>query len=66
MWFTATVYAYDALDSVIVSARVRLRADDPLDGYETVCERQCTLPGVGEADGTLWLKDALVGLLETL
>lgn len=64
MWYTATMYAYDAIDKVVVSATVRATsgyAGAPIaEVYSTVATTQ----GVGEDDPNQWLRDALVALLE--
>ena len=66
MWFQAELYAYDALSSVQVSARVVLLGDTPPHRPVTVLRCATTIDGVGETSAEEWLKDALVGLLETL
>lgn len=66
MWFTATINAYDALDTVVVCASVRKREDDAKGRRMTVYRYATTADGVGESEPERWLKDALVALLETL
>lgn len=66
MWYVTTINAYDALDRVVVAAVVRATAGGVGDPIINVLEHVATVEGVGENDPTQWLRDALVGLLESL
>ena len=66
MYRIASIAAYDVLDSVHISAQVVL-----YEGVEEVThtvELSCatTVDGVGSSSGSVWLRDALVALAETL
>ena len=66
MYRTATIAAYDVMDTVHITALVTLY--DGEGNYEHEVEFRCatTVDGVGSSDGRLWLRDALVALAETL
>ena len=66
MLFTATIYAYDALSTVQITAEVRLHTGTGETGSEAVLRATTAIPGVGEGDPRNWLEDVLVGLLEAL
>jgi len=66
MWYAATINAFDLIDRVHVSAIVRCHEVDGEGMTTVVWQGASTVAGVGEADPHLWLKDALVALLETL
>lgn len=66
MWFTASVHAYDVMDSVQITASVTALGTEGEQGFHLVLSANTLLDGVGEADPRQWLEDALVGLLETL
>lgn len=66
MWFSASVFAYDAMDQVVITGRVW---DDNGLGEKQMQERiSCatTVSGVGQDDPREWLRDALVALIEAL
>lgn len=66
MWYVTTINAYDALDRVVVAAVVRATAGGTGDPIVDVLQHVATIDGVGEDDPREWLRDALVGLLESL
>ena len=66
MWYAATINAFDLIDRVHVSAVVRCHGSNGEETTVTVWQGSATFAGVGEGDPQLWLKDALVGVLETL
>lgn len=66
MWYSTTLNAYDVMGNVHIAVVVRALSDGPLQAFETVLQCETTIPGVGEADPRLWLKDALIGMLEAL
>lgn len=66
MYRIATIAAYDVMETVHVHATVRL-----WDGLQTgspTAEFSCTatVQGVGSSEDHEWLRDALVGLIESL
>ena len=66
MWLSTTVNAYDVMGEVHIAAVVRGLSDGPLQEFENVLQCETTIQGIGETDPRLWLKDALIGLLEAL
>lgn len=66
MWYTATLTAYDCLDSVVIVVTVRSTNPGPDGGLTTELEHCATVEGVGEGNPRQWLVDALVSALETL
>lgn len=66
MRYEARVTAYDVMDKVCVALVVLEAGDLPQISTRVVLRTVTTLPGEGESDPSLWAKDALVGLLETL
>jgi hypothetical protein len=66
MYRTATVVAYDVMDTVFVTCTVRLY--DTLNPGSSEAELTCatTIQGVGSGSSRDWMQDALVGLLEAL
>lgn len=66
MWYVATINAYDALDRVVVAAVVRASAGGTGDPITDVLQHVSAIEGVGEDDPREWLRDALVGLLESI
>lgn len=68
MYYTGSVMCYDCLGSVRVCWDVQQWEPDE-SGKPTATKlisRYIDVPGVGEADPTLWLRDALVAALEQL
>lgn len=65
MWMSSHVSTYDCLDRVHVSAQVW---EDPGNGEPKtlVLQAVCDVQGEGVTDPKEWLKDALIGLVETL
>jgi len=66
MYYTATVNAYDALDRVIIAVVLRCKEEASSSSSSYVETLAAEIQGTGETDAREWLKDALVGLLETL
>lgn len=66
MWLSTSLNAYDVMGNVHISCVVRGLSDGPLQSFETLLECAATIDGTGETDPREWLKDALIGLLETL
>lgn len=66
MYRVATIACYDVMDTVQISATVRLW--DGIEVKPSDRELHCaaTVQGVGSAEGREWLRDALVGLIEAL
>lgn len=64
MWYSATIIAYDVLDTVHIRVSVRQAGAAIGDPTEPVLQRTTTLPGVGESDAHEWLRDVLVACLE--
>lgn len=65
MYQIATISCYDVMDSVHITARVRQYdplADTP--SYE--CHWETTILGEGECEPSVWLREALIGLIEAL
>lgn len=60
------VYAYDVLEMIQVSLRVRIYEGYDEEASDEVFRVSTTLRGTGETDARLWAQDALVGLLEAL
>lgn len=65
-WQTATVHAYDVMDSVMITAVVRSTEGVGLERSPVELRATTTISGVGEDDPREWLRDALIGLLEAL
>lgn len=66
MYYLASVHAYDAMGYVIVSAQLKESTGAPGSELRDVLTTSTRLDGVGEDDPARWLRDALVGLAETL
>lgn len=66
MYYIASIHAYDAVGYVIVGAQVKESTGAPGSVLEPVLSVSTRLDGVGEDDPARWLRDALVGLAETL
>jgi hypothetical protein len=66
MRISATITAYDYMDKVGVTATLHTMPNRRSVPPERLYHKTVTLQGVGEADPVEWLKDALIGLLETL
>jgi hypothetical protein len=65
MRYSATIYANDVMDQVVLS--VAVWADDGWGDRPTLDVKVSTqVPGVGESDATEWLKDALIAVIEAL
>lgn len=65
MWLSAEIRAYDCLTEVVVTARI-FTADHTAETKATVLEVNTQIPGEGVTDSREWLRDALIGLLESL
>lgn len=66
MRLVTTVHAYDVMDRVQVGATVRQYEETTREPSDTVLVCTTTFPGTGETDPKEWLRDALIGLLESL
>lgn len=66
MMLTATLYAHDVMDLVIVTASVRALAGATGEPTGLLLQASTEFRGVGESRPDRWLEDALVGLLERL
>lgn len=66
MYRVATVAAFDVMETVQVTATVRLWDGLRTDGSDAEFSCTATVQGVGSGDGRDWLRDALVGLIEAL
>lgn len=66
MRYEATLTAFDVMDQVWISVRVRSQ-QSVAEGHpvEVLTGSEC-IAGVGEDDPRQWLLDALVGLIEAL
>jgi hypothetical protein len=66
MYRVATISVFDVMDSVQIHGRVRLWTGMVTDGNDVEFDCDAMIQGVGSGDGREWLKDALIGLIETL
>jgi len=66
MYYLARVHAYDAMGYVVISAELKESTGAPGSELHTVLTTSTRLDGVGEDEPARWLRDALVGLAETL
>lgn len=66
MYRVATIACYDVMDTVQISATVRLWDGLVTDGSDVEFHCAATVQGVGSAEGHEWLRDALIGLIESL
>lgn len=66
MYRTATVAAYDVLDTVHLTCTVTLYDGLGLGQHEVELHTVATVDGVGSSEGSIWLRDALVALIESL
>lgn len=66
MYLTLHVDAFDMLEQIHVSLRVRQLESDGEGLSSLLIERSVTFPGTGEDDPGTWAKDALVALIEAL
>lgn len=66
MYRTATIAAYDVMDTVYITATVTLYegVGEPSHAVEFHCAT--TVDGLGSSTAEVWLRDALVALAETL
>lgn len=66
MYRTASIAAFDVLDTVHIAASVTLY--DGLGTGQHEVELHCvtTVSGVGSGEGNVWLRDALVALIESI
>lgn len=65
MLTNATISAYDVMGDVVVAVSVR-QQETPESPWERVILTTCALTSVGETEPREWLRDCLVGLLESL
>lgn len=66
MRYEARITAYDMLDQVCVAAVVFFTDEDPLSKPDAAFRTAIAVPGEGETDPAVWLRDALCALAETL
>lgn len=66
MRYEARITAYDMLDQVCVAAVLFCTDEDPLTRPEVVLRTAISVPGEGETDPAVWIRDALCALAETL
>jgi hypothetical protein len=66
MYRVANIAAFDVMDTVHISAVVRLYDGHRVDAGEIELHTTATVDGVGSSEGAIWLRDALVALAETL
>lgn len=66
MYRIATIACFDVMETVQVTATVRLWDGLRTDGSESEFACTASVQGVGSAEGREWLRDALVGLIEAL
>lgn len=66
MYYLASIYAYDVMDTIQVTALVRAATAGEESPTTAVLHATTLIDGTGEADPRQWLEDALVGLLEAL
>lgn len=66
MHYTATINAWDVMDTVHVTARVQATTGTGETPIERVLSASTTVSGVGETDPREWLVDVLVALLESV
>jgi hypothetical protein len=66
MRYEATLSAYDMIDQVHVTMTLRGRSGSLGAPQEVVLATSTTVQGTGESDPTVWARDALVAILETL
>lgn len=66
MYRTASIHAYDVMDTVHITATVMLYTGMGPGQHEVEIHCATTVQGVGSGDGAVWLRDALVALAETL
>lgn len=66
MYRIASIAAYDVVDTVFVTATVRLYDSLQPGVSEIEINTATTVDGHGTGSGSVWLRDALVALAETL
>lgn len=66
MYRVATIAVYDVLETVHITATVRLWDGLITDGSDVEFTCDTTVQGVGSAEGREWLRDALIGMIESL
>lgn len=66
MHYTATINAWDVMDTVHVTATVRATPGIGETPPERALSASTTVSGVGETDPREWLVDVLVALLESV
>lgn len=65
MLTNATISAYDVMGDVVIAVSVR-QQETPESPWERVILTTHALTSVGETEPREWLRDCLVGLLESL
>lgn len=66
MWRSATITAYDVMETVHVTATVRTNDGLSIGTSSRVLEISVQVKSVGEETDARWLRDALVALAESL
>jgi len=66
MRYEARVTAFDMLDQVHVALVVLEAGAEPQASQAVVLRSMTTVRGEGESDPSLWARDALIAILETL
>lgn len=66
MRYEAHIRAYDCLDQVVIVGVVQDTSVPAPERAANLYKWSTTIAGEGEADPAAWLREALVGLLETL
>ena len=66
MRYEARITAYDMLDRITVAATLWETAERDDSTPEPLLRTVITVPGEGITDPRLWLRDALLSLVETL
>ena len=66
MYRTATLMAYDVMETVHVHAVVHLFDHCQIGDSTTEFTLTCDVQGVGSAEGQEWLRDALIAAIECL
>lgn len=66
MRYEARITAYDMLDQICVAAVLYRNDDYPTSLPEVVLRTAISVQGEGETDPTVWLRDSLLALAETL
>lgn len=66
MYRTLTIHAFDLMDTVHITTRLKTYPELGPGADSTVLERITSVQSVGEPEDHEWLRDCLVALLEDL